>query len=156
MKFRWDLPGLDSLWKKTDPLMFLKLLFLFTVVPVVELALLIYVGNIIGILNTVILVIVTGVAGAGLAKMEGLKTWYKIRESFARGVMPRDEMVEGLMILVAGAVLLTPGLLTDTLGLCILIPPIRSVMRSWITYKIKSRVKYSESEKSDDEINFKS
>ena len=88
-----------------------RLILLFTAVPFVELALLIWLGRRIGPLPTFALVIVTGVLGASLARYQGLATWARFRRALDEGRLPGTELVEGLMILVAGAVLLTPGVL---------------------------------------------
>ncbi|ABB39219.1 FxsA cytoplasmic membrane protein [Oleidesulfovibrio alaskensis G20] len=106
--------------------MLLRLLLLFTIIPFIELYLLIQVGSAIGAGSTILLVILTGIAGAWLARTEGLSTMFKVRQSLDKGVMPADEMVEGLMILVAGILLITPGLMTDALGLVLLFPLTRA------------------------------
>jgi UPF0716 protein FxsA len=108
---------------------FLRLLLLFTILPVLELALLIKIGRAIDVGPTLGLVIVTGVVGAALAKHQGLRALRRIQEDLAQGRMPTTELVNGLMILVAGAVLITPGIITDAFGFALLIPPIRAVLR---------------------------
>jgi len=89
--------------------MFLRLLLLFTVVPLVELFLLIQVGGLIGIWATVAIVILTGVLGAWLTRLQGLRTLHRLREELAAGGLPAATLVDGMLILAAGAVLLTPG-----------------------------------------------
>jgi UPF0716 protein FxsA len=93
---------------------------------VVELYILIHLGGIIGGLNTVILVIITGFLGAYLARMEGLNTMMKVRRNLDQGLMPAEDLVDAFIILIAGLVLITPGLLTDTAGLLLLWPPTRN------------------------------
>ncbi len=106
--------------------MFLKLLLLFTLVPLIELALLIKLGQLTNVLTTVAIVVSTGAIGAYLARREGLKTWSRIQENLAAGASPAAELVSGLLILIAGAVLITPGLLTDFVGFGLLIPAVRN------------------------------
>lgn len=115
---------------------FLRLAVLFILVPLLELYLLIKLGSHIGGPATIAIVVVTGLIGAGLARSQGLKVMGEVRGSLAAGEMPADAIVDGLLILVAGAVLLTPGLLTDALGFFLLIPrgrrAVRSVARRWL------------------------
>jgi UPF0716 protein FxsA len=115
--------------------MLLKLFLAFTLIPVLEIYLLIKLGTFLGALNTVIIVILTGIIGAFLAKLEGLHTMTKVREGLNRGEMPAEEMLDALLILVAGIVLLTPGFLTDTAGLLILIPQTRVLFKRWLRKK---------------------
>jgi len=109
--------------------MFLRLLLLFTVVPLVELFLLIRVGEAIGLGPTLLLVLGTGALGAWLARQQGLRTFSAVRAELNSGRLPADGLVDGLLILAAGAVLLTPGLLTDAVGFLLLIPGSRQVVR---------------------------
>ncbi|WP_174410003.1 FxsA family protein [Desulfovibrio psychrotolerans] len=112
--------------------MFPKLLLLFILVPIIELYLLVQVGSVLGAGTTILLVIATGVAGAWLARTEGFNTMMKVRENVNLGKMPADELVEGLLILVAGLMLLTPGLITDAAGLVLLLPPSRRRIARWL------------------------
>lgn len=105
--------------------MFLRLALLFVTVPLLELALLIQVGRWMGLLATVSLVIVTGILGAALARHQGLATWERFQKALGEGRILHLELVEGLLILVSGAVLLTPGLLTDLAGFLLLVAPLR-------------------------------
>lgn len=105
--------------------MLLRLFLLFTLVPVAELALLIRIGGWIGLGPTLALVIGTGAAGAWLARREGLRSWLAVQGELAEGRIPTEELVHGLLILVAGIVLLTPGVLTDAAGLLLLVRPVR-------------------------------
>ena len=121
--------------------MFARLLILFTVVPLVELALLIKLGNIIGLWPTIFIVIVTGVLGAALARNQGTRTVGAIRTELAQGRAPTESLLNGLLILVGGVVLLTPGLLTDLLGFSLLIP----LTRNWFKKELQNRLrKYAE------------
>jgi UPF0716 protein FxsA len=109
--------------------MFLRLLLLFTVVPLVELFLLVKLGTVVGVGPTIALVIFTGVLGAWLARQQGLVVLRRLRAELEAGRLPAGALIDGLLILVAGAVLLTPGLLTDALGFVLLVPPSRAVVR---------------------------
>lgn len=102
-----------------------RLILLFTLVPAIELALLIWVGRQIGVMATLALIVITGVLGASLARSQGLATYSRVQKALAAGRMPGRELLEGLLILIAGAVLLTPGLLTDATGFALLVPPLR-------------------------------
>lgn len=114
------------------------LIILLTVLPALELALLIKVGSIIGAANTILLILLTGVAGAWLARMQGFRTLMAIQENLNRGVMPTEEMLDGVLILVGGLLLMTPGFITDTLGLILLIPPARWVVKGLVRRKLRA------------------
>ncbi|GAU08713.1 FxsA family protein [Desulfoplanes formicivorans] len=117
--------------------MFTKLFIAFAVLPVLEIYVLIHVGSLIGALNTVMLVIISAFAGAWLARTEGMQTMLRIRESMNRGIMPTNDLVDAAIILVAGLVLLTPGFITDTLGLLLLFPPTRKIFKDWLMRALK-------------------
>ncbi len=101
------------------------LFLLFVLIPIAEIIVLIKVGSLIGVLPTVALVILTAVGGAALMRYQGLQTMAAVRQAVSRGEVPALEMLEGLALLVGGALLLTPGFITDALGFTLLIPPIR-------------------------------
>lgn len=105
--------------------MLLRLFLLFTLVPLVELMLLIRIGGLIGLLPTLLLVVATGAAGAWLARAEGLRSWMAVQGELADGRIPGEELVHGVLVLIAGIVLVTPGVLTDLAGLILLVRPIR-------------------------------
>ncbi len=105
--------------------MFVKLLALFTIIPVIELMLLIEIGSRIGTLNTIGVILATATAGAYLAKAQGFLAVRRIQDTLARGELPGQALLHGLFILVGGIFLLTPGFLTDVIGLSMLVPPIR-------------------------------
>ncbi|MDO9535851.1 MAG: FxsA family protein, partial [Bacillota bacterium] len=109
--------------------MLLKLLLMFTVIPLVELWLLIEVGRIIGSFITIILVASTGFFGVLLARSQGLQIFYRMQEEMRGGFVPTDEILDGVCILVGGAVLLTPGLITDLVGFLLLIPVSRELIK---------------------------
>ncbi|MEM7481437.1 MAG: FxsA family protein [Acidobacteriota bacterium] len=102
-----------------------RLTLLFVAVPLVELALLVFLGQRVGIVPTVLLVIATGVLGASLARYQGLATLASFRQAVEAGRPPHQELAQGALLLAAGAVLLTPGLLTDIAGFSLLVPRVR-------------------------------
>lgn len=116
--------------------MLLKLFLCFTLIPVIELYLLINLGSVIGGFNTVLLVILTGFAGAWLARMEGINTMFKVQQSLNQGIMPAEELIDALIILIAGLVLITPGLLTDVFGLLLLWPYSRNGFKRLLRRKL--------------------
>ena len=119
--------------------MFIRLLILFTVVPLIELALLIKLGNVIGLWPTIFIVIATGVLGAALARTQGTQIISAIRAEIAEGRPPTESLINGLLILVGGVVLLTPGLLTDLLGFSLLIPFTRNRFRKKLQSGLRKR-----------------
>ncbi len=120
--------------------MFFKLFLLFTLVPLIELALLIKLSQFTGVAKTIAIVILTGILGAYLARREGLRTWSRIQQNISQGISPADEMVHGLLILIAGAVLITPGLLTDLLGFSLLVPPVRKWFKKRLLVYFQNRI----------------
>ncbi len=107
--------------------MFVKLFFLFALIPVLELYILLKIGAIIGPLNTVIIIIITAGVGAFLAKQEGFRVIGKINQALREGKAPTRELFSGLFILIGGFLLLTPGFITDLAGISMLVPPLRSL-----------------------------
>lgn len=101
------------------------LLLLFLLIPLCEIYLLVQVGGIVGALPTVLLVVGTAVLGAFLVKIQGFSTLTNIQASLSRQEIPAVELLEGAAILIAGALLLTPGFLTDAAGFLCLVPPLR-------------------------------
>ena len=121
--------------------MLLKLFLAFTIVPIIEIYLLIEIGSMFGALTAVSLVILTGFFGAFLARMQGLQTLYRMQESLREGRMPSGELLDTLLIVIAGLVLLTPGFLTDSAGFLLLIPTTRNSIKYWLQRKIELRYK---------------
>ena len=117
----------------------LKLLLAFTIIPIIEIYLLIEIGSIFGALTAIILVILTGFLGAFMARMQGLQTLFRIQESLREGRMPSGELLDALLIVIAGLVLLTPGFLTDSAGFLLLIPTTRNTIISWLQRQIELR-----------------
>ncbi len=115
--------------------MLLRLFLCFTLIPVIELYLLIKVGTVIGGFNTILIVILTGFAGAWLARMEGLNTMLKVRRNLDQGIMPAEDLMDALIIVIAGLVLITPGLMTDAFGLMLLWPVTRNAFKRFLRKK---------------------
>jgi UPF0716 protein FxsA len=110
----------------------LRLLLLFTVVPALELWLLLQIGSWMGATQTFLLIVVTGTVGAWLAKREGLDVLTQLREELGKGLPGGSRLMEGALVVVGGLLLLTPGVMTDVLGFCLIAPP----TRRWIAPKI--------------------
>ena len=102
--------------------MLLKLFLAFTLIPLVEIFLLIKLGQNFGAITSILLVIFTGILGAYLAKMEGLRTLFRLQETLLGGGMPGEELFDALLIAFAGFVLITPGFITDLIGFLLLFP----------------------------------
>ncbi len=124
--------------------MLLRLFLLFTLVPIAELAILIQIGGLIGLGPTLGLVIGTGAAGAWLARREGLRSWRAVQSELAQGRLPAEELVHGLLVLLAGVVLLTPGVLTDLLGLALLVRPLRRRLMARLRSRFMERIEAGE------------
>jgi UPF0716 protein FxsA len=109
--------------------MFPLLALLFLVGPIAELAVIIAVGREVGVVPTVAGLVVAGLVGAWLAKREGVAAWRRLNDALAAGRMPTEEIADGAMILLAGALMAAPGFIGDALGLILLIPPLRAAIR---------------------------
>ena len=120
--------------------MLLRLFLLFTLIPLGELALLFWIARCTDWLFTLGLVILTGVVGAWLARREGLRCWLKVQEQLARGQLPAEPLLDGLMILVAGALLITPGVVTDLVGFGLLVPPVRRLVGRYLAARFKAHI----------------
>jgi UPF0716 protein FxsA len=119
--------------------MLAKLLLIFISIPLIEIALFIQIGSRIGTAATLLIVALTAVLGATLAHREGLKTWWRIQDKFYHGLMPDDELLDGLLVLLAGAVLLTPGFLTDAIGFMLLFQGPRRSVKRWLRRRFSQR-----------------
>jgi UPF0716 protein FxsA len=117
------------------------LLIMFIGMPIAELAVLLKVHEHFGLPNTIALVFLTGVVGALLARAQGLMVLTGIQRDVAQGQMPAPRMMDGVMILVAGVLLITPGLITDTAGFLLLCPPVRAVVRMWLRNKCEEAIR---------------
>lgn len=117
-----------------------KLFFLFAVMPIIEIALLIEVGDRIGGWPTIGLVILTAAVGAALVRMQGVATLFQARRKLDMGQIPGQEMVEGLMLAIAGVLLVTPGFVTDAFGLLLVAPFSRPLIARWLLSKMQVQV----------------
>ena len=118
-----------------------RLLLLFIAVPALELALLIEIGSRIGTLATLGLIVATGAAGAALVRRQGLGVLREIQQQVAEGRLPAESLVDGLFILVAGALLVTPGVLTDAFGLLCLVPAFRRVAKGLLWRRLERAIR---------------
>jgi len=116
------------------------LFLLFLLVPLVEIYFLIKVGSVIGAVPTIALVVFTALLGAMLLRFQGLVTLTRSRQVMAQGQLPALEMLEGLLLVFAGALLLTPGFVTDAIGFLFLVPPFRQALIRWFLSKSEFRV----------------
>lgn len=121
--------------------MLLRLLLVFTLVPIVEIWLLITAGRVIGPLPTVGVLLLVSLAGAWLARTQGLRTIVAIRDELARGRLPADRFLDGALILAGGILLLTPGFFTDAVGLVFLVPAGRGRLKVWLRRWLEGRLR---------------
>jgi len=116
------------------------LLLAFIVVPIVELYVIIQVGSAIGGWETIGLLVLDSIVGAWLVRREGFSILAKVQASLANGELPTNALIDGLLVLVAGALMLTPGFLTDGLGLVLLLPPTRAIVRAALKKRFAGHV----------------
>lgn len=121
--------------------MFAKLLALFILVPLAELYLFLILGTRIGLPATLTIILFTGFLGAWLTKSQGARALLRFKQASAEGRLPHQEVLDGLLILLAGAVLLTPGFLTDAVGFLLLLPPARAILRKHLGAYLKTKIK---------------
>jgi UPF0716 protein FxsA len=115
------------------------LVLLFIVLPIVEIYVIIQVGQAIGALWTILLLIADSLIGARLLSWQGRDAWRRFQEALATGRMPHNEIFDGVMIVVGGTLLLTPGFITDIFGLFLLLPPTRALLRRFLIRSISRR-----------------
>ncbi|MFN9719203.1 MAG: FxsA family protein [Planctomycetota bacterium] len=120
--------------------MFFRLLVVFIAIPLLELWLLVELTRRTSLAWTIGLVLLTGMAGTSLVRWQGIKAWRQIQQQLASGKSPSEAIFSGVLILVAGAMLLTPGMITDTVGLLLLIPPIRSIVARWLQKRVVAQM----------------
>ena len=113
------------------------LLIAFVVIPMIEIALFIQVGGAIGLPWTLMIVLLTAIIGAAMVKTQGLRTMQKIQQSFSDLQDPTEPLANGAMILISGALLLTPGFFTDTVGFALLVPGVRRTIFLWARSRVK-------------------
>ena len=119
--------------------MFWKLFLGFTLIPVVEIYFLIKIGSYFGAFTTILIVIATALLGAYLARMQGFKTMHQMQENLQQGLMPAEELMDAFLIVIAAAVLLTPGFITDAFGFLLLIPTTRTFLKKWLRQRLQAR-----------------
>jgi UPF0716 protein FxsA len=112
--------------------MLARLILLFTIIPLIELAILIELGRWVGLSNTIAIVIITGVIGAALARSQGFGLINRIQNELSQGRIPTDSLIDGLLILSGAMLLLTPGLITDLIGLAFMLPFTRSFLKAYL------------------------
>lgn len=127
-----------------------RLLFaIFVMVPIIEIALFILIGQAIGLWPTLLGVLVTAVIGSAVLRVQGASLIAEIRATVGRGALPARAIAEAMMVGIAGVLLLTPGYFTDTMGLLLLIPPIRGALYDWLKTRVSvvatSSMSYSSS-----------
>ena len=118
----------------------LLLFVIFVVVPILELAMIIQIGQAIGVLPTIALLIADSVLGAALMRSQGRVTWLRFNAALAEGRLPGREVMDGALVIFGGALLLTPGFLSDVLGLVLLLPPTRALVRKLLVARFGSRL----------------
>ena len=119
--------------------MLIRLILLFTIVPLLELSLLLRIGSWLGAGPTIGLVLGTGFVGAWLARREGVRAWNAVQQQLARGQVPGRELLDAVLVLLAGVVLITPGILTDAVGFALMTRP----GRNWVADRIRKRLETS-------------
>ncbi|MCA9022149.1 MAG: FxsA family protein [Planctomycetaceae bacterium] len=119
--------------------MLFRLFLLFTIIPLAELWLLLWFSSLTSPVVTFGLVVVTGILGAWLARKQGAQAWRKIQQHMVQGQPPTGVLLDGLMILIAGAFLITPGIMTDMVGFALLIPPVREILKLRVGEWLKQR-----------------
>ena len=120
---------------------FARLALLFVIVPLLELALLIQMGQWVGFWPTIGLVVFTGLTGAWLARMQGLRTMWRLRHDVANGRVPGQAIMDGMAVLAGGALLLTPGIITDVIGFGLLFPRTRHVIQKRIMARLERHIR---------------
>ena len=117
------------------------LITLFIGLPIVELALLLKLNERAGLGPTIFLVLLTGIAGAALVRRQGVAILFRIQHEMAAGNLPAPQMIDGIMVLTAGALLVTPGLITDAVGFALLVPFVRAYIRGWLRKKLEQKMR---------------
>jgi UPF0716 protein FxsA len=118
----------------------LLLLLLFVVVPIVEIWVIVQVGQAIGVVPTILLLLADAIIGTWLFRREGRKAWAALREAIAAGRVPAKEVADGALVVVGGAFLLSPGFVTDAVGLLCVLPPTRAFLRRALTGVVRARL----------------
>jgi UPF0716 protein FxsA len=117
------------------------LIVLFIVVPIIELAVFVQVSELLGFFPALLLVVAFSAGGGWLVKQQGLSTWRRAQAQLQAGELPAAELINGLLILFAGALMLTPGFVTDSLGIVLLLPPTRAMVRAVLLRRFEKRIR---------------
>jgi UPF0716 protein FxsA len=120
--------------------MLLPLVLLFIVVPIAELAVIIQVGQLIGVWWTIALLIADSILGSILMRSQGRAAWRRFNDTTRAGRVPAREVLDGALVIFGGALLLTPGFITDVLGLLLLLPPTRALVRGVLARRLAHRM----------------
>lgn len=120
--------------------MLFTLFMLFVILPLIEISILIKIGSIMGLFNTVMLILLTAMVGSFMVKMEGLNILYRFQENANRGIFPSEELFDGILVLIAGVLLITPGVVTDFIGFLFVFPASRSVIKKLIKRYLKDHM----------------
>lgn len=118
------------------------IILILVAIPIIEIALFIELGGWVGLWPTIALVIVTAILGGVLLRMQGFAAMQKLQASVAEGGDPRGPLAHGVMILIAGLLMLTPGFFTDAVGFALLLPPVRSALIAWLGPKLAARATF--------------
>ena len=118
----------------------MRLILIFIVVPLIEILLLIEIGSRIGALNTIFIIVLTGILGASLMRHQGFTIIRNIQRDLSQGQMPTGELINGALVLVGGIVLLTPGFFTDAVGFVLLLPATRALILKKIQLLIRRKI----------------
>jgi UPF0716 protein FxsA len=118
----------------------MRLVLIFIIVPLMEILLLIEIGSRIGTLNTIVIILLTGILGAYMMRQQGFAILANMRGDLSRGRMPTGELINGALVLVGGILLLTPGFFTDAVGFLLLIPTTRGFVRKKIQLLIQRKI----------------
>jgi len=116
------------------------LLLIFIVIPAIEITLFIWTGSHIGALSVFLLIILTGVLGTLIVRFEGMETWRRAQHSLAKGDLPKDELFDGICILIGAVLLITPGFFTDVLGFLIVFPLTRKPFTKLLKYFVAKQI----------------
>jgi UPF0716 protein FxsA len=119
----------------------LRLFLLFTLLPLAELAILVWIHSVTNWVVTLAVLFVPGIIGVWLVRREGLRCWREARQQLARGEPPAAPVLDGLLILVAAVLLVTPGVLTDLAAIVLLIPPVRRSIRRSLSNRLQARIR---------------
>ena len=120
----------------------LGLIALFIIVPLLELYVILQVGDAIGVIPTILLLAADSLLGSMLLRSQGRAVWRRFNETLAAGAMPHKEVVDGVLVIFGGAFLITPGFLTDVVGVVFLLPPTRALVRRVLMRRLSTRIQF--------------